>query len=72
MPDGYVLGKVQMASWMPLKPLPDELVLVGGLVIHDQMQLQDLAWLPVYLFQKVQPVLMPVMCFDAADHNTLP
>lgn len=60
-----------MEPWMPLEPLLDDGMLVSGVVVHDQVQLQAFGCFPVDLFQKGQPLLMPVLCFDAADQPTL-
>lgn len=62
---------MQVEPWMALEPFLDDRMLVRGVVIHDQMQLQALGGLPVDLFQESQPLLMPVLCFDAADQPTL-
>lgn len=56
---------------MPLESLLDDGVLVGGVVIHDQMQLQRFRRFTVDLFQKGQLLLMSVLCFDAADQSAL-
>ena len=60
-----------MEARMALEPLLDNGVLVGGVVIHDQMQLQRFRRFPVDLLQEGQPLLMSVLCFDAADQPAL-
>jgi hypothetical protein len=56
---------------MALEPFLDNGVRVGGVVIHDQMQLQRFRRFPVDLLQEGQPLLMSVLCFDAADQPAL-
>ena len=62
---------MQVESWMPLEPFLDDWMLVSGVVINDQMELQAFGCFSVDLFQKGQPLLMPVLCFDAADQPAL-
>lgn len=62
---------MQVESWMPLEPFLDYGMLVSGVVIHDQMQLQTFGCFSVDLFQEGQPLLIPMLGFDAADQPTL-
>lgn len=62
---------MHVKSRMPLEPFLDDRMLVSGVVIHDQMQLQAFGCFPVDLFQEGQPFLMPMLGFDAADQPTL-
>lgn len=53
------------------EPLLNHRMLVSGVVIHDQMQLKTFGGFSVDLFQKGQPLQMPMLDFDAADQPTL-
>jgi hypothetical protein len=46
-------------------------MLVRGVIVHDQVQLQALGCFPVDLFQEGQPLLMSVLSFNAADQSAL-
>jgi len=54
-----VLGKPSLDRWM----------LVGGVVVDDQMQVKMLGRFTVDLLEKLQPFLMPVLALDATDHG---
>ncbi len=42
-----------------------------GVIVHEQMQLKMLGRFAIDLFEKPQPLLMPVLAFDAADQTSL-
>ena len=44
---------MQMKSFMPFNPLFDLGMLVGGIIIHDQMQFHPIGSIPVHLPQKL-------------------
>jgi hypothetical protein len=46
-------------------------VLVRGVIVHDQMQLKMLGRFAIDLFEKFQPLLMPVLALDATDQTPL-
>lgn len=46
-------------------------MLVRGVTVHDQVQLQILGRFVVDLLQKRQPLLMPVLRFETADQPAL-
>ncbi len=46
-------------------------MLVGRVVIDDQMKLEVLGRFFIYLLEKGQPLLMPVLTLDAADQFPL-
>ena len=46
-------------------------MLVRGIVIDDQMQLKILGRFAIDLFEKFQPLLMPVLALDATDQVPL-
>lgn len=56
---------------MPFESLLDQRMLVSGVVIHNQMELETFGGFSVDLFQEGQPLLMPMLGFDAADQSAL-
>jgi len=44
---------------------------VGGVVVDDQVQLKMLRRFSIDLFEKLQPFLMPMLIFNAADQAPL-
>ncbi len=59
---------MQVEPWMLIEPSPDLLVLVGGVVVQDQMNLQFLGHLTVDGSQKSQELLVTVARQALADH----
>ena len=62
---------MHVKSRKSLEPFLDHRMLVRGVIVYDQVQLQALGCFPVDLFQEGQPLLMSGLSFNAADQSTL-
>lgn len=62
---------MNMKTWMIRQPSLHCGMLVGGVVIGDQMELEVLGRFFIDLLEKGQPLLMPVLTLDAADQFPL-
>lgn len=62
---------MHVEALVPFKPSLHFRVFVGSVIIHDQMQLKMLGRFAIDLFEKLQPLLMPVLSLDAADQASL-
>ncbi len=60
--------EMQMKSWMASDPGFDARVLVGSVVIHDQVQVQPRGCFAVDLFEEANELLMPVTWHAVADN----
>ena len=58
---------MNMETRMPRQPTAHALLLVGAVVVHDQVQRQDLGRLPVDLLEKAQPFDVGMMRLQARD-----
>ena len=67
-PRGACRGKVQVDARMFGEPGFDPGVFVGGLVVHDQVQLAIRRGLRVDLFEEAQPFLMAMPGLAARCH----
>jgi hypothetical protein len=61
-------GEVHVEPPMPLEPLPNLGVLVGGVVVGNQMHVEVLRRLGIDPTQELEPLLMPVSGNALADH----
>src|SRR6476659_10803471 len=62
-------GEVEVEPGVFVQPLADVFVLVGGVVVQDQVDLQVRGHLPVDGLEEFQPFLMPVPRRALADDH---
>ena len=62
---------MHVETFVLLKPGLHCRVFVRGVVIHDQVQLKMFGCFSIDLFEKCQPLLMPVLVLDATDQASL-
>ena len=64
-------NKVQMEARMPLEPRLDARVLVGSVVVHDQVQIQ-LSWrVSIDVLQRANKSLMAVALHEVPDNPAI-
>ena len=61
-------NKVQMEPWVSFEPRLYAGMLVGAVIIYDQMQVESPRDLSVYSLKKTDEFLMPMMRHAVADH----
>src|SRR5512139_1459896 len=61
-------NKVQMEPWMPFEPRLYAGMLVGAVIVYDQMQIESGWDLSVYSLEKTDEFLMPMVGHAVADH----
>lgn len=62
---------MHVEAFVFLKPGLHFWMLVRGIVVDDQMQLKMLGRFSIDLFEKLQPLLMPMLALNAADQMPL-
>lgn len=62
---------MHVEAFVLLKPGLHCRVFVRGVVVHDQVQLKMFGCFSIDLFEKFQPLLMPVLVLDATDQASL-
>jgi hypothetical protein len=62
---------MHVEAFVLLKPSLHLRVFVRGIIVHDQMQLKMPGGFAIDLFEKLQPLLMPVLALDTADQTPL-
>ena len=67
-PRGARGGEVDMEATVPVQPPFHLLVIVGGIVVADEVYLQARRHLPIDEGQELEPFLMPVARHAGADH----
>ena len=65
-------GEIHVEAFVLLKPSLHFRVFVRGVIVHDQMQLKMLGRFAIDLFEKFQPLLMPVLSKGAVNPSTHP
>ena len=61
-------NKVQMQPWVPFEPRLYPGMLVGAVIVYDQMQVKSGWNLSVYCLEKTNEFLMPMARHAVADH----
>lgn len=62
---------MHVETFMFLQPRLHFGILVGSIIVDDQMQLRMLRCFSIDFLEKLQPLLMPMLRFDGADQATL-
>ena len=62
---------MHVEAFVLLKPSLHFRVFVRGVIVHDQMQLKMFGRFAIDFFEKLQPLLVPVLALDAADQASL-
>ena len=62
---------MHVEAFMFFQPSLHFWMLVGGVVVDDQMQLKMLGRFSIDLLEKLQPFLMPVLALDGTDQAPL-
>ena len=70
-PGGRCRREVEMEPWMALQPCLDLGVLVGRVVVDDEMDVPVLWGLAIDLVEEADELLMPVALYALADDSEL-